>query len=454
MSENKSENTSNQVQANPMETQKFAFLVMTCLFFFWGFLTVLNDLLIPKLKEVYDLSYTQASLVQFAFFGSYFIVSPIANRIIDRFGFQMSLVFGLITTAVGCVLFYPSADQNIYILFLGSLFVMGSGITILQVAANPYISALGPESTAASRLNAAQFANSLATTVAPPLLKGLIFGTAAAGVAAVAVNGSSPSSDASVIQMPYLVMGLILLLASILFFFIKLPKLEHVEASESDVSNSLVSHLIFSFLIVAFAAFGKTALAALFVVLALAYNFYGLRQYRSMVLGALAIFVYVGGEVAIASFLINYFKELVGMTESDGANMLAFYWGGAMIGRAIGAFLMNYIAATKYLVFNAFMAILMIIVSMNSSGDVAIYSILLVGFFNSIMFPTIFTLAVKGLGSMTSKGSALVCQGIVGGALIPVLQGVVADSASLQFSFVVPMLCYIYIAWYAMKGTN
>ena len=173
-----------------------------------------------------------------------------------------------------------------------------------------------------------------------------------------------------------------------------------------------------------------------------------------MVLGALAIFVYVGGEVAIASFLINYFEELVGMTESDGANMLAFYWGGAMIGRAIGAFLMNYIAATKYLVFNAFMAILMIIVSMNSSGDLAIYSILLVGFFNSIMFPTIFTLAVKGLGSMTSKGSALVCQGIVGGALIPVLQGVVADSASLQLSFVVPMLCYIYIAWYAMKGTN
>ena len=442
MSENKSENISNQAQLNQPETQKFAFFAMTFLFFFWGFITVLNDLLIPFLKETYDLSYTQASLVQFCFFGAYFIISPVANRIIDKFGFQMGLVIGLIVTALGCFLFYPSANLNVYLLFLGSLFVLGSGITILQVAANPYVSALGPESTAASRLNAAQFANSFATYIAPILMSGLILGMAGMG--------------ASVVQMPYLIMGLILIGAAVLFKLITLPKLAHVEASEADASSSMTSHIIFSIAIVAAMAFGLTVIAGLIVLVALAYNFYGLRQYRSMVLGALAIFLYVGGEVAIGSFLVDYFAEssIAGMDKAVAGEMIAYYWGGAMVGRAIGAFLMNYIAATKYLVVNAFMAILMIIVSMNSTGDMAVYSILLVGFFNSIMFPTIFTLAVKGLGSMTIKGSALVCQGIVGGALIPVLQGGVADSIGLQLSFVVPMLCYIYIAWYAMKGTN
>ena len=440
MSENKSENTSSQAQLNQPETQKFAFFAMTFLFFFWGFITVLNDLLIPLLRETYDLSYAQASLVQFCFFGAYFIISPVANRIIDKFGFQMGLVIGLMVTALGGFLFYPSANLNLYLLFLGALFVLGSGITILQVAANPYVSALGPESTAASRLNAAQFANSAATAIAPYLMAGLILGAA----------------GASAVQMPYLIMGLILVAAAGLFKFIKLPKLAHVEAVEGDASSSLTSHIIFSAAIIAAMAFGLTVVAGLIVLVALAYNFYGLRQYRSMVLGALAIFLYVGGEVAIGSFLVDYFAEpsIAEMDKEDAGRMIGLYWGGAMVGRAIGAILMIKIASTKYLFVNAFMAILMIIVSMSSTGDIAVYSILLVGFFNSIMFPTIFTLAVRGLGSMTSKGSALVCQGIVGGALIPVLQGGVADSIGLQLSFVVPMLCYIYIAWYAVKGTN
>ncbi len=442
MSDTNPDNGTATTQGTQQETQQFAFFAMTFLFFFWGFITVLNDLLIPFLKETYELSYTQASLVQFCFFGAYFIISPIANRIIDKFGFQMGLVIGLVVTALGCFLFYPSANLNVYLLFLGSLFILGSGITILQVAANPYVSALGPESTAASRLNAAQFANSFATWIAPLLLSGLILGMVGMG--------------ASVVQMPYLIMGIILIAAAALFKVIKLPKLTHVEAAENHESGSLVSHIGFSAAIVVAMVFGLTLVAGLIVLVALAYNFYGLRQYRSMVLGAFAIFLYVGGEVAIGSFLVDYFAEssIAGMAKADAGEMIAYYWGGAMVGRFIGALLMNYVAATKYLVVNAFMAILMIIVSMNSSGDVAVYSILLVGFFNSIMFPTIFTLAVKGLGSMTSKGSALVCQGIVGGALIPVLQGGVADSIGLQMSFVIPMLCYVYIAWYAMKGTN
>ena len=386
-------------------TQTFAFIAMTCLFFFWGFITVLNDILIPFLKESFDLNYTQAMLVQFCFFGAYFIVSPFAGKLIDKVGYQQGIVLGLLTTATGCVLFYPSASLNVYALFLFSFFVLASGITILQVAANPYVTALGPESTAASRLNLAQAANSLGTTVGPIIGAALILGVVAA--------------DASAVQGPYLMIAGLLVAAALIFRRIKLPVLAHVEATEEASAESVWNH-------------------------------------RSLVLGALAIFLYVGGEVSIGSFLVNYFSEssIAGMSAVDAGEMVAYYWGAAMVGRLVGAWLMNYIAATKYLAINSVIAVAMIVVSMNSTGDVAMWSILAVGFFNSIMFPTIFTLAIKGLGSLTSKGSGLVCQGIVGGALVPLIQGVAADMIGIQLSFIVPMLCYIYIGWYALKGAD
>ena len=392
-------------QGQPQETQKFAFIAMTCLFFFWGFITVLNDILIPFLKESFDLNYTQAMLVQFCFFGAYFIVSPFAGKLIDKVGYQQGIVLGLLTTAAGCLLFYPSAEVHIYALFLFSFFVLASGITILQVAANPYVAALGPEKTAASRLNLAQAANSFGTTVGPIVGSMLILGAVAA--------------DATAVQMPYVMLGALLVAAALLFRFIKLPVLAHVEAQETDSEDSVWNH-------------------------------------RPLVLGALAIFLYVGGEVSIGSFLVNYFSEssIAGLSSAEAGEMVAWYWGAAMIGRLVGAALMNYIAATKYLAINALIAIVMIVVSMNTTGDTAMWSILAVGFFNSIMFPTIFTMAVKGLGSMTSKGSGLVCQAIVGGALIPVVQGVAADSIGIQLSFIVPMLCYIYIGWYALRGAD
>ena len=434
--------TATAVGGQEPETQKFAFVAMTCLFFFWGLITVLNDILIPFLKESFDLNYTQAMLVQFCFFGAYFIVSPLANRLIDKIGFQYGIVVGLLTTALGCLLFFPSADLNVYVLFLGSLFVLGSGITILQVAANPYVAALGPEKTAASRLNAAQFANSAGTYVGPIVGTSLILGAAAA--------------DASAVQIPYLVMAGVLTAAALLFRVISLPKLTHVEADDGVEQDSLMTHLLFSGAIILAMAFGLTTVAGIIVVAAFAYNLVGFRQHRQMVLGALAIFLYVGGEVSIGSFLVNYFVDssIAGMEIAEAGEMVAYYWGAAMVGRFIGAIIMYYVSSTKYLAVNALIAILMIVVSMNTSGSVAMWSILAVGFFNSIMFPTIFTLAVKGLGSMTSKGSGLVCQGIVGGALIPVVQGVAADSIGIQLSFIVPMLCYIYIGWYALKGAD
>jgi len=398
------DSSSKTVGEQPQQTQRFAFIAMTCLFFFWGFITVLNDILIPFLKDSFNLNYTQAMLVQFCFFGAYFIVSPFAGKLIDKVGYQQGIVLGLLTTAVGCVLFYPSAQLNVYVLFLFAFFVLASGITILQVAANPYVAALGPDKTAASRLNLAQAANSLGTTVGPIIGAALILGAATA--------------DASAVQGPYLILAVLLLVVAIMFRFIKLPRIASVE-NEENSDASVWNH-------------------------------------RSLVLGALAIFLYVGGEVSIGSFLVNYFAEssIGGLSHAEAGEMVAYYWGAAMIGRLVGAAAMNYVAPTKYLSVNALIAIVMIIVSMNTTGSLAMWSILAVGFFNSIMFPTIFTLAVKGLGSLTSKGSGLVCQAIVGGALIPLVQGVAADMIGIQLSFIVPMLCYIYIGWYALRGAE
>ena len=399
--------TSSATVANgqPQGKQTFAFIAMTCLFFFWGFITVLNDILIPFLKEYFDLNYTQAMLVQFCFFGAYFIVSPFAGRIIDKVGYQQGIVLGLLTTASGCLLFYPSAGFHSYALFLFAFFVLAAGITVLQVAANPYVAALGSEKTAASRLNFAQAANSFGTTVGPLVGSALILGVVA--------------TDASAVQMPYVMLGGLLVAAALVFRSIKLPVLEHVESQESDSDDSVWN-------------------------------------YRHLVLGALAIFLYVGGEVSIGSFLVNYFSEesIAGLSTADAGEMVAYYWGAALIGRLVGAALMNYIAATKYLAVNALIAMVMILVSMNTTGSVAMWSILAVGFFNSIMFPTIFTLAVNGLGSMTSKGSGLVCQAIVGGALVPLIQGLAADTVGIQMSFAVPLVCYIYIGWYALRGAQ
>lgn len=396
------------ISENNMPNNNFAFIAMTFLFFFWGFITVLNDILIPHLKAAFELNYTQAMLVQFCFFGAYFIVSPFARRLIDKIGYQNGIVVGLITTSVGCILFYPSANLEVYALFLFAFFVLAGGITVLQVAANPYVAALGPEKTAASRLNLAQALNSLGTTVGP------IFG-------AILILDAT-TNDASTVQLPYLFIASLLLIAAATFYFIKLPKLQHVQSDNTNEQTSEKS----------------------------------IWSHKPLVYGVLAIFLYVGGEVSIGSFLVNYFAEssIMNMDESAAGEMVAYYWGAAMIGRFVGAALMKVVRDTRYLAVNVCAAIIMILVSMNTDGELAMWSILSVGFFNAIMFPTIFTLAIKGLGPLTSKGSSILCQAIVGGALIPVIQGLAADTIGVQLSFIVPLLCYFYIGWYALKAAE
>lgn len=400
------------VQSNN-DNYGFALVSLTSLFFMWGLITSLNDVLIPRLKAVFDLSYTEAMMIQFCFFFAYFVVSLPAGSLIKRIGYKSGVVVGLIIAGIGCACFYPAAAYESYNYFLAALFVLAAGITILQVAANPYVTALGSPVTASSRLTMTQAFNSLGTTVGPWLGGILILTSATSAV-------ESTVTDASSVQMPYLVLAATLILMSVIFAMLKLPEIEDEETTEStEIEGS-------------------------------AWN------YSHLVLGAVAIFVYVGAEVSIGSFLINFLGEesIAGLEEMEAAKYVSFYWAGAMVGRFIGAAAMQKIAAGKALAFNAVAASLLVAITVFSSGALAMWAILLVGLFNSIMFPTIFSLGVAGLGAHTSQGSGILCLAIVGGALLPLLQGLLADTYGVQNAFALAIVCYAYIAYYGLKGSK
>jgi FHS family L-fucose permease-like MFS transporter len=384
------------------ENYSFALKSLITLFFMWGFLTCLNDILIPYLKNLFDLNYTQAMLIQFCFFGAYFISSIPAGKLVSRIGYQKGIVTGLVIACLGCLLFYPAASLSSYEFFLGALFILATGITILQVAANPYVSALGTAKTASSRLTLSQAFNSLGTTVAPFFGSWLIL-------------SSITDNDVSAIQIPYLFLAATLFFLAIIFSLIKLPNLGTNKAE-----------------IVPLAIQGSAW------------------QSTRLILGAVAIFVYVGAEVGIGSFLINFLamEHIAGLEESHAAKYIAYYFGGAMVGRFIGAAVMQKIPAAKILSFNGLCAMSLLLIAMFSSGAIAMWSILLIGLCNSIMFPTIFSLAISGLKEHTSQGSGILCLAIVGGAVLPLIQGVAADSIGLQSAFIVPVICFLYIAYY------
>jgi FHS family L-fucose permease-like MFS transporter len=401
--------------------------VLTTLFFMWGFLTCLNDALIPHLKGVFQLNYAKAMLVQFAFFTAYFVVSLPAGALVKRVGYKPGIIIGLTVAAVGCLLFYPAAGQVSYPMFLGALFILASGITLLQVAANPFVAVLGKPETASSRLTLTQAFNSLGTTIALPLGSMLILGGATKSPDELALLPSLSVAyykiqQAALVQKPYLGLTVALLVLAAAIAAFKLPRIEGSDDATAAGTDS--AH--------------KSAWT-----------------YRHLVLGALAIFVYVGGEVSIGSFLVNYFKEsnIGGLTEKAAGTLGGYYWGGAMVGRFIGTFTLRKWKPGKVLAFHAVGAVALIALTMATTGSLAMYSILAVGLFNSIMFPTIFTLAIDGLGKHTSQGSGILCMAIVGGALIPVFQGFVADAIGIHHCFIVALCCYIYIAWYGSKGS-
>ena len=399
-------------------------VILTSLFFLWGFITCLNDILIPHLKGVFDLNYTQAMLIQFCFFSAYAIMSMPSASLIKRVGFKMGIVSGLVVAGVGCLMFYPAASMQSYPMFLAALFVLASGITCLQVSANPYVTALGEAKTASSRLIMTQTFNSLGTTVAPFFGGLLILSGVAVGVEELSLMNAAQLAqhkmeEAQSVQIPYVGLAVALFALAAIFTWLKLPTITEIDDSDSvdaDVKSAW--------------------------------------KFPHLTLGAVAIFVYVGAEVSIGSFLINFLGEenILAMAEADAAHYIAYYWGGALVGRFIGIFATRYIAATTILTFNSVASVALIALAMFSDGYVAMVAILAVGLCNSIMFPTIFSLGVADLGKATSQGSGILCFAIVGGAIIPLLQGVLADTIGIQMGFILPAVCYGFIGYYGYKG--
>lgn len=392
-------------------------LAVVALFFIWGGLTSLNDVLIPKLKGLFALSYTEAMLTQFAFFMAYFIVSLPAGYLIARVGYLKGIVIGLGTMAAGCLMFIPASGSGVYATFLAALFVLAAGITVLQVAANPLIANMGSAATASSRLTLAQAFNSLGTTIFPPIGGAIILGSMATVDPAKLADAEKTAfltQESAVIGNAYLAIAAILVLVAAYFWW---------RRAQLPVNREAATSLGGSFGLLAQPRLGG---------------------------GVASIFLYVGAEVSIGSMLINYLAQphIMGVTEQAAAGMIALYWGGAMAGRFIGSAILRMVSPGVVLALFCLGAAGLATLSGITSGAFAGYALLAVGLMNSIMFPTIFSLGVDGLGDKTPQGSGLLCMGIVGGALIPLLFGMVADTSTLATALVVPVVCYLLIAVY------
>lgn len=382
-----------------------ALVSLAVLYFMLGFITCLNDTLVPFFKIKFTLNYAQSSLVQFYFFFTYGIMSIPAGRIIERVGYQKGMIWGFIITASGAFLFFPAAVYHEYHLFLAALFILAAGIVFMQVAANPYIVTLGSPSTASARLNMIQSVGSVGTIAAP------LFG------AAVIMPGIQADGSSDAVSLPYLGIAAALLAISVVVGRLKLPRINSGKGNEGtdELRKSVLS-------------------------------------FRNLRLGAIGIFFFVGIEIAIASFLTNYIADTLHIGEDDANFYVAFYWGFMLVGRIIGVMLLKRIRPTTMLVVNALISMGLILVSINSAGYVAVWSLLGVGLFNSVMFAIIFSLAVSGLGSYITKGSAMLSTAICGGAVIVVLQGVIIDRSSWSTAFLIPMICYLYIIFYGLNG--
>jgi len=436
------------------------FIVLTGLFFIWGFIISMNDILIPYLKNVFDLSYFQAMLVQFSFFGSFFIGSLLYFSIsvkygdpISKIGYRNGMSIGLFIAGIGCFFFYPATVLHSYGLFLGVLFCLGFGICILQIAANPYAALLGKEETASSRLNLAQGVNSLGTVIGPLLGGYLIF----------EYFFKAASTDASSVKIPYLFFAGIFILLSIIVKATSFPEFHKSDSPEKG---------------------------------------FGVFKYPQLVLGVVAIFTAVGAEVATGSLLINFFgmEHISGLNPSQASKFMAFYWGGLMVGRLLGAVFFSGIKTlSKFLLMVtiittalgviayshgtritmiyallifinllafklgksipgktigvfSFIIIILLIIALLTNGQIAMWCVIGIGLFASIMWSNIFTLAIRGLGNYTSQGSSLLIMAILGAALVPPIQGLVADSYGIQNSFVVIIFCHLYVSWYGFSG--
>ncbi len=384
-----------------------ALIILAVLYFMMGFITCLNDTLVPFFKKGFTLSYSESSLVQFYFFLTYGIASIPAGKVVEKVGYKKGMVLGFSVAAVGALLFFPASVMHQYSLFLAALFIVAVGIVLLQVAANPYITILGPAKTASSRLTLIQGVGSIGTTTAPLFGAYYILGS---------LRDSAASSDA--VRYPYLGIAAVLIIIALIVSRLSLPEI--VAGQDINPENEASQKSVFSF--------------------------------RNLNYGLIGLFVYVGAEVSVGTFLTNYIADILKISESAANNYVAFYWGGMLVGRLIGSVLLKSIRASVVLSVCAVMAIILIFVSINSEGYLAVWTMIAVGFCNSIMFAIIFSLSVSGLGKYTTQASGLLSTAIAGGAIISFCQGLLIDNSTWKIAFILPMVCYIYILFYGLNG--
>jgi FHS family L-fucose permease-like MFS transporter len=401
--------------------------VITTVFFMWGLLTALNDILIPHLKSTFQLDYAQVMLVQSTFFGAYFLMSLPAGKLVATLGYKNGVVAGLAIAGVGALGFWPAAALHLYGAFLAALFVLATGITVLQVAANPYVSLLGPERTSSSRLTLAQALNSLGTALAlwyggKLILSSVVQTPDAIARMAPAQQLAYQTQQAHAVQGPYIGLAVVLFLLAVFVWLFRLPALREATDKADAVHHSYLDVL----------------------------------RHPHVLFGVLGIFFYVGAEVSIGSAMVNYLSmpDIGHISEQQAAYYTSFYWGGAMVGRFLGSWLMAFLPPRRLLSLFAAVNVLLVLTTMLSHGQTAVVSVIVVGLFNSIMFPTIFALGIERMGPMTSKASSLLIMAIVGGAVVPYLLGVLADRIGLQHAFALPLLCYAYIVFYGLSGSR
>ena len=408
---------------SPAVHYRAALSVLASLFFIWGFITVINNTLLPHLRSVFDLDYTQTTLIESVWFIAYFVASIPSAKLIERIGYKKSLVIGLVAMAAGALMMIPASMVPSYWLVLVALFVIAAGITLLQVAANPYVAVIGPPETSSSRLNLVQAFNSFGTTLAPLFGGYLILGRSVSGTAeaGAVLTPAERLADAQSVQLPYLIVAAVLIGLAVVIALFRLPDMGAATrraSKEERKGHSLWHH-------------------------------------RNLVFGVPAIFIYLIAEIGVANLFINFVSapDIGNLTHERASHYLFLLWGGMMVGRFLGAFLMRTIRAETILAWFSVGAFVVMMITVFASGPLAMWSLILVGLFHSIMFPTIFTLGIKGLGPLTEEGSGLLIMAIAGGALV-IVQGWLADLYGLQTSFLLTAACELYVLFYALWGSK
>jgi MFS transporter, FHS family, L-fucose permease len=398
------------------------FILVTVLFFLWGFAHNLNPILIPHLKKACELTDFQSALIDSSFFVAYFVMAIPAGIVMKKYGYKNGIIIGLLLFAAGAFLFIPSANTRIYGFFLGSLFIIASGLTFLETAANPYITVLGDSAGASQRLNLAQSFNGLAATIAPKIggifiLSGVTINEATKSTMSAEQINILLDQEASTVKIPYLIIGIVVLLVAVMLYFSNLPEVEDNEHGiDLDAKNSSIT------------------------------------KHSHLIWGVITQFFYVGAQVCVSSFFIRYLQQTSGFNEKDAANYLAIALLGFMIGRFVGTFLMKYIQAQQLLTIYAIINIVLLTLVVVYGGTFSLYALIGVEFFMSIMFPTIFALSVKSLGADTKLGSSLVIMSIVGGAIFPLIMGKISDFNGIQIAYSVPLICFFVIFYFGWKG--